>query len=135
MKNKPIIILILSIFILIVPTVIYLCFLVPCLSKEYNILMSSAGIIGGSGFYGTSKIPSGIKFSSLLKLACNSFNIFVIVLLVQKFIPQIIGLAATVVISFIVFKILLEVYKNAKRDKKSKQIAEEVARNIVESTK
>ena len=60
MKNHPVFYLIIGVFVLIVPTTIYLCFLVPKLSEAYNVLMASAGVIGGAGMYGASKIPEKI---------------------------------------------------------------------------
>ena len=135
MSKHPILWAILAVIVLIAPTVVYLCFLVPVMSAEYNTLMASRGKIGGSGFYGSSKIPDTIKNAGLFKLAANSFSIFIITLLVQKFIVQIIGLAATFVVSFIAFKILMECYRNAKRRKQNAELAEQVARNVAESTK
>lgn len=135
MKKYPAIYLIIGIIILIVPTLTYLCFLVPKLSYEYNTLMASGGIVGGIGFFGASKIPENIKFGSIYKLAANSFSTFVVAVIIQKFFWDIAGLLITFIVSFIIYKIFLEVYKNARRRKEARQISEEVTRNIVENLK
>lgn len=134
MKKYPVFYLILAITVLIVPTVVYLCFLVPKLSEEYNVLMSSAGVIGGAGMYGASKIPEKIKFSGMFKLASNAFSIMAVTLLVEKFIIQLIGLVAVFIVSFIAYKILLEVYKNGRRRKQNSELAREITRNTSEIT-
>lgn len=135
MKKYPVIYLIIGIIILIVPTVVYLCFLVPKLSYEYNTLMASGGIIGGVGFFGASKIPENIKFGSIYKLAVNSFSTFIVAVIIQKFFWEISGLIVTFIVSFIIYKICLEVYKNARRRKETREISEEIARNIIENSK
>lgn len=129
MKKHPILYLILSIVVLIIPTTTYLCFLIPKLSEEYNVLMSSAGIIGGAGIYGASKIPDTIKFSSMYKLASNAFSLMAVTVLVEKFIIQLVGLTAVFVLSFIAYKILLEVYRNGKRRKQNEELAREISRS------
>lgn len=123
-----------GISILIIPTVVYLCFLIPSLSDRYNTLMSSGGIIGGAGFYGSSKIPDGKKSSGLFKLATNSFTTMIIVIIVEEFIKKIIGLAATFIVSLILFKIFMELYKNGKRKREEAMLAEQITRNIIENT-
>lgn len=135
MKKHPIWFLIIGIFILIVPTVIYLCFLIPKLTEEYNILMASGGVIGGAGLYGTTKIPEKVKYGSLFKLAANSFTILTVLTLVQEFIMELIGLVAVFVVSFIIFQILKEAWKNGRRKKENAELAEEIARSITETTK
>lgn len=134
MKNHPVFYLIIGVFILIVPTTVYLCFLVPKLSEAYNVLMASAGVIGGAGMYGASKIPEKIKFGSIFKLAANSFSIFVVVTLVQQFIWEIMGLVAVLIISFIIFKIMVEVWRNARTRKQAREAATEVARAITQNS-
>lgn len=134
MKKHPIWYLIIGIFILIIPTLIYLIFLVPKLSEEYNILMASGGVIGGFGFYGTSKIPEKLKYSGLFKLASNSFTLMTVIVIVEKFIIQLIGLVSVFIICYIIFRIFLEVWRNARRKKEQIEIAREVARNIVEGS-
>lgn len=135
MKKHPIFYLIISIFVLIAPTIIYLCFLIPSLTEEYNILMASGGIIGGGGFYGANRIPKDIKFSGLFKLATNSFTILTIITLVQEFVLQLVGLVAVFIVSFIAFIILKGAWKNGRQRIKTERIAAEVARNVVETTK
>lgn len=135
MKKRPVFYLVLGIIILLVPTAIYLVFLVPKLTQEYNILMASGGIIGGFGFYGASKIPEKLKYSGLFKTSANAFTAFTVITIVQKFIVQLIGLCATFLISFIIFKLLMEAYKNAKQRIRDAELAKEIARNIAETTK
>jgi len=133
MKKHPIWFIILGIIILVIPTLLYLIWLMPKLTEEYNALLSSAGIIGGAGFFGTSKIPINLSNSSLFKLASNSFTTLTVILLVQEFIMEIIILASIFIISFIIFKLLIGAYKNAKRRNENAELAEEIAR-IVDKT-
>lgn len=135
MKKHPIWFLIIGIFILVVPTVIYLCFLIPKLSEEYNILMASGGVIGGAGFYGAQKIPEKVKYGSLFKLAANSFTTLTVLTLVNQFIMQLIGLVATFIISFIIFIILKGAWKDGRRKKENAELATEIARSVNEITK
>ena len=135
MKKHPIWYLVIGISILIIPTLIYLIFLIPKMSVEYNILMASGGIIGGAGFYASSVIPAGIKNKSLYKLASNSFTIMCVITLVNKFIMQLIGLVSTFILSFIIYKILKELWKNARREKERREFADEIARNVAQITK
>ena len=135
MKKHPILYLIIGIIILIVPTAIYLCFLIPAMSETYNVLMASGGVIGGAGFYGASRIPKEIKYSGLFKLAANSFTILTIITLVQEFALQLIGLVAVFIISFIAFIILKGAWKNGRQRLKDEHLATEVARNIVKTIK
>lgn len=134
MSKHPVLYLILGIFILITPTIIYLCFLIPKLSEEYNVLMASGGVIAGGGMYGASMIPDKVKYGTLYKTAAKSFTLLTAITLVEKFIVQIIGLIAVFIASWIVFQILKGVYKNAKRRKETTEIAEEVARSIDEAS-
>ena len=113
----------------------YLVFLIPKMSVEYNILMASGGIIGGSGFYASNAIPTGIKNKGLYKLASNSFTIMCVIVLVNKFIMQLIGLVSTFILSFIVYKIFKEIWKNARREKEHRELADEIARNVAKITK
>lgn len=135
MKKHPVWYLIIGICVLIIPTVIYLFFLIPELSEEYNTLMASGGIIGGAGLYGASKIPEKVKYSGLFKAATNSFTVLTVTLLVEKFIVKLIGLVAVFVVCFITFKILVEVWKGARRRKENQEFAREVARSINENSK
>jgi len=134
-KKHPVVFLIIGICILIIPTVVYLCFLVPQLSEEYNVLMSSGGIIGGAGVYGANKIPDKLKYSSMFKLAANSFTIMTVILLVEKFIVPLIGLIATFIVSFIIFKILMEVYRNARTSRQNRELAEAISQSVAKVTK
>lgn len=135
MKKHPILYIFIGLIFLFVPTIIYLCFLVPEMSEQYNILMASGGVIGGFGFFGASKIPENTKYGSLLKLAANSFTTMTVLTLVNEFIMQIIGLACVIIVSLIIFLFLKGRYKDARRRKQNSELAEEVARSIVETTK
>lgn len=135
MKKRYIWYLVVGIIALIVPTAVYLGFLIPKMKEEYIILMSSGGIIGAGGFFGANKIPDKIKFASVLKLAANSFTAFITFSLIQEFFKQIVGLLIVFVVSLIIFLILKEVYKNAKQKHRTTEIATEIARSIVETTK
>ena len=135
MNKHPIWYLIIGIFILVAPTVIYLGFLIPQLTEAYNVLMASGGVIGGAGFYAASKIPEKLKYSGLIKLSANSFTVFTILTLVNQFIMKIIGLAAVFVVSFIIFQILKGAWKNGKRKKENAELAEQITRSVAESSK
>lgn len=130
MKKHPIWYLIIGITILIVPTLIYLYFLVPQLNEEYNVLMTSGGVVGGLGMYGTSKIPEKVKYAGLFKTASRSFTLLTVSILVEKFYIKIIGLIAVFIVSYIIYKIFVEVWKNARTRLESFNIASEVARSI-----
>ena len=134
MKKHPIWYLIIAIAVLVIPTTIYLCILVPKLSEEYNILMSSGGVIGGAGLYGASKIPDKVKYGGLFKTAANSFTILTVTVLVEEFIIELVGLVAVFVVCFITFKILVEVWKNARRRKEDRELAREIARSVNENS-
>lgn len=134
MKKKPIWFLVVGIIILIVPTLIYLCFLLPQLKEEYIVLMSSGGVIAGGGMYGAQIIPEKIKYSGLYKTSARSFTLLTVITLVQEFIMEIIGLVAVFILSFIIFSILKEAWKNARRRKENTEFAEEIARNIVKTS-
>ena len=135
MKKHPIWYLVIGMFILIVPSVIYLFFLVPQLTDEYKVLMASAGIIGGGGMYGAELIPDKMKFASMYKLAGKAFTLLTITTIVEKFIIQLVGLAATMVVSYIVFYVLKEVWKNARRKLENEQLAGQITRSINEASK
>lgn len=134
MKKHPIWYLVIAILILIIPTTIYLCILVPRLSEEYNVLMASGGVVGGAGLYGASKIPDKVKYSGLFKTAANSFTILTVTVLVEEFIIELVGLIAVFVVCFITFKILVEVWKNARRRKENRELAREIARSVNENS-
>ena len=130
MKKHPILYLIIGIIVLIVPTAIYLCFLIPAMSDAYNILMASSGAIGSIGFYGASIIPKETKYSGLFKMAVNSFTTLIIVTIVQEFALQLVGLVAVFIVSFIIFIILKGAWKDGKQRIKDDYLAAELARNI-----
>lgn len=134
-KMRPIVYLIIGIIILIVPTTIYLCFLIPKLQTEYTILMASGGIIGGSGMFGSSMIPDKTRYGAIFKTASKSFTLLVVVTLVREFIKPLIGLAAVLIVSYIIFLIFKELWKNARRVKENGNLAEEIARGITETIK
>ena len=135
MKKKYIWLLVSAIFVLVVPTVVYLFFLIPKLEDEYIMLMSSGGVIGGAGMYAANAIPDKVRFSSLFKTSARSFTILTVTILVEKFINELIGLAVTIILSYIAYKILMEVYHDRKRSQQSTELAQEIARNIDATTK
>ena len=135
MKKHPIWYLVIGIFILVAPTVVYLGFLIPQLTEAYNVLMASGGVIGGSGFYAAQRIPKQLKYSGLFKLAANSFTIFIVLTLVNQFLMKIIGLVAVFVVSFIIFQILKGAWQNGRRKKENAELAEEITRSVVETSK
>ena len=135
MKKKYIWFLVSAIFVLVVPTVVYLFFLIPKLEDEYIMLMSSGGVIGGAGMYAANAIPDKVRFSSLFKTSARSFTILTVTILVEKFINELIGLAVTIILSYIAYKILREVYHDRKRSQQSTELAQEIARNIDATTK
>ena len=135
MKKHPIIYLLIGIGILIVPTLIYLIFLVPKLTEEYNVLMASGGVIGSAGLYGAQKIPEEFKYGKLFKLAANSFTVMIVITLVNKFIMKIIGLIAVFIVSFIIFMVLKGAWKNGRRRNENNELAKEISRNIAETIK
>lgn len=130
MKKRPILFLLLGIFILVVPTLIYLCILVPQLKEEYSVLMASGGIIGGSSYYGSSKISDKIKYSGLFKLSTNAFTTLTVIVLVEKFIMKLVFLVATFIVSFVVYKILKEMYHKYRRLKENEELAKTISQNI-----
>lgn len=133
-KMRPAWYLVIGIVILLVPSAIYLGFLIPRLTDEYIILMSSGGVIGGAGMFGSSMIPEKTKFGTLYKTASKSFTLLVVIALVQEFIAELIGLAVVFVVSYIIFLIFKELWKNGKRAKENGELAEEIARGIAQTT-
>lgn len=133
-KMHPVWYLVIGIVILLVPSAIYLGFLIPQLTDEYIILMSSGGVIGGTGMFGSSMIPEKTKFGTLYKTASKSFTLLVVIALVQEFIAELIGLAVVFVVSYIIFLIFKELWKNGKRAKENGELAEEIARGIAQTT-
>lgn len=130
MRKKYVWSLVIGIIILVVPTILYLCFLIPRLTERYNVLMSSAGVLGSFGYIGAARFPDKFKYSSLFKTSANAFTTMVIVMLIQEFIKEIIVLGIIVLVSFIGFCIFKEAYKDGKRREENKQLAEQIARNV-----
>ena len=120
--------LVIGICLLIIPSAIYLAFLIPQLKDEYIVLMSSGGVIGGAGMFGTSMIPEKTRWGTLFRTASKSFTLLVVITLVQEFIKQLIGLAWGMVASYILFVIFKELWKSGRRAKENVELAEEIAR-------
>lgn len=139
MKEKkgmnPIWWLIIGIAILIIPSGIYLGFLIPAMKDEYIVLMASGGAIGGAGMFGTQMIPEKVKYGALFKTASKSFTMLVVITLVQEFIYQLLGLAAVLIVSYIIFMIMRGLYKDGKQKRQNLLLAKEVARSIAETSK
>lgn len=134
-KIRPAWFLVIAIAVLIIPTGIYLGFLIPQLKDEYIILLSSGGVIGGGGMFGTAMIPERTKYGALYKTATKSFTLLVVITLVREFIKELIGLAAVFIVSYILFFIFKELWKHGKRAQENSDLATEVARSIAETTK
>lgn len=139
MKEKkemnPVWFLVIGIVVLIVPTAVYLGFLIPQLKEEYDILLASGGVIGVGGMYGAEMIPEKVKFGALYKTSARSFTLLTVITLVQDFIPQLIGLAIVLVVSYIVFMMMRSLYKDGKQFRADKRLAKEVARGITEAAR
>lgn len=132
---NPVWFLVIGIVILIVPAAVYLGFLIPQMKDEYIILMSSGGAIGGAGIFGTQMIPDKTRYGMLFKTASKSFTLLVVITLVQEFIKELIGLAAVVIVSYIIFLVMKGLWKDGKRARENKQLAKEVSRGVIEATK
>ena len=130
MKKYPYLYLVIGFAFLIIPTVVYLIFLIPEMSEEYNVLMTSGGVLGAFGYYGAEKIPESLKYSGIVKTASRSYTTVIISLLVREFLSQIIGLIAVIVTSVIIYIIFREVYKNARRKLENKELAGEISRSL-----
>ena len=135
MKKKYVWFLVVGILVLIVPTAVYLGFLIPEMSDRYVVLMSSGGVIAGAGLYGANAIPDKVKYSSLYKLSARSFTILTVTTLVQEFITKIVFCVAVFIVSYVIFRILLEAYREGKRKQQNSELAKEIARNIDEVIK
>ena len=135
MKKHPFWYLIIGITILVIPTTIYLAFLIPKLTVECRILTASAGVIGSGGLYGSSLIPENHSFSKLYKLACRSYTLLVIITIIEKFVKELIILLTIMVTSYIIFYIFKELWKNARRKINDEQLASQIARNLNENSK
>ena len=132
---NPIWYMVIAFVILIVPAAVYIGFLIPQMKEEYIILMSSGGAIGGAGMFGASMIPEKVKYGGLFKTAARSFTLLVVTTLIKDFMSQILGLIAVIIVCVLIFMFLRGVYKDAKQNRANKQLAEEIARGITESTK
>lgn len=126
-KMHPVWWVVIGVFILVVPTLIYLCFLVPTLSEEYNVLMASGGVIGGAGYFGASLITDKVKYGSLYKTAANAFSTLAVVTLVQDFIAELVGLVATFVVCYVIFKLCIEAWKSGTRKREAEYLATQIA--------
>lgn len=127
--------LIIGIAILIIPSAIYIGFLIPQMSEEYAIMMGSGAGLGGTGLFATGFIPETAKYGTLYKTASKSLTLLVVITLVQDFIGQLIGLIAVFAVSYIIFLILRGLWRDGRRKKQDEQLAEKVARSIVEASK
>lgn len=132
---RPIWFLIIGIFFLIVPTAIYLGFLIPAMADEYIVLMTSGGAIGSAGLFGANMIPETAKFGTLYKTASKAMTTLVVITLVQDFIGQLLGLMAVFVVSYILFLIFKGLWHDGRQAKLSVQLAKEVSRGTIEATK
>lgn len=132
---RPVWFLIIGIFFLIVPTAIYLGFLIPAMKDEYIVLMSSGGAIGSAGLFGANMIPETAKFGTLYKTASKAMTLLVVITLVQDFIGQLLGLAAVFVVSYIVFLIFKGLWKDGRQAKLTVRLAREIPQGPIETTK
>ena len=131
----PIWYLIIGIALLVIPTAIYLGFLIPQMREEYIVLMSSGGIVGGAGIVGSSYIPETAKYGTLYKTASKSFSLLVCITLVQDFIGQILGLLCTFAVSYIVFLVMRGIYIDAKQKRSNAELSKQITRGITEAAK
>lgn len=135
MKKHPFLYMIVGLAFLLIPTIIYLVYLIPMLNEEYNVLMASGGVIGSSGLYLTDKIPESWVHSKILKFASKSFTLLTVMTLIEKFYMQILGLLVVIVASIIVFYIFKGLYANGKRKIEDERLADTVARSVAEAIK
>lgn len=134
-KFNPIWFLVIGIFFLVVPAAIYIGFLIPQLREEYNVLMASGGVVGGAGLLGTEMIPEKTKYGAIYKTASKSFTLLVVITLVQEFIKELIGLAIVVVVGYIIFLVMKELWRNGKQRKQSAELAESITQGIANTAK
>lgn len=135
MKKHPFWYLIIGIIILVVPTTIYLIFLIPKMTDECRILTTSAFVIGSGGLYGSNLIPEKLVFSKIYKLACRSYTLLATITIIEKFVKELIFLLALIITSFIIFYIFKELWKNARRKIHDEQFANQIARSFNETSK
>lgn len=133
-KMNPIWFLIIGIIILIVPSAVYLGFLIPAMKNEYMILMASGGAVGGAGMFGTAMIPDKVKYGALFKTASKSFTMLVVITLVQSFIKELIGLAVVFIVCYIIYRVFKELWKDGKRKREEQRLAESVAQSVIKAT-
>lgn len=131
---NPVWFLVIGICILIIPTAIYMGFLIPTMSEEYAIMMGSGAGLGGTGLFATGLIPDTAKYGTLYKTASKSLTMLVVITLVQNFIGRLIGLAAVFAVSYIVFLVMRGLWRDGRRKKQDEQLAEKVARGIAKTT-
>lgn len=134
-QMNPIWWLIMGILILVIPTAVYLGFLIPKMQSEYIVLMSSGGIIGSAGITGCAYIPETAKYGTLYKTATKSFTMLIVITLIQDFIGQLLGLLAVLIVSYIIFVILRGKYRNGKQARQNADLADKVARATAEALK
>lgn len=129
-KMNPIWFLVIGIFFLIVPAAIYLGFLIPQMTDEYNILMASGGAIGSAGLFGANMIPETAKYGTLYKTASKSMTMLVVITLIQNFIGKLLGLLAVIIVSYIIFLIMKGKWKDGRQARQNQHLAKEVARSL-----
>lgn len=134
-RIHPVWFLVIGIFILVVPSAVYLGFLIPEMTDEYIVLMSSGGAIGSAGLFGANMIPETAKFGTLYKTASKAMTMLVVITLIQDFIGQLLGLAAVFVVSYILFLIFKGLWKDGRQAKLAVQLAKEVSRGPLETAK
>lgn len=130
---KPIWFLVIGICILVIPTAIYMGFLIPSMSEEYAIMMGSGAGIGGTGMFATGLIPDTAKYGTLYKTASKSLTLLVVITLVQNFIGRLIGLAAVFAVSYIIFLVMRGLWKDGRQKQQNADLADKVARSVAKA--
>ena len=97
--------------------------------------MASGGVIGGAGYYGTSKITDKVKYSGLYKTACNTFTTLTLITIVEKFIMSLVFLVVTILLSYILYKIFTELYHKYRRLLENEQLATKITSSIINGSK
>lgn len=134
-KFKPIGFLIIGIVILIVPSAIYLGFLIPKMQEQYIVMMASGGVIGGSGATAASFIPEDSKRGTLFKTATKAFTLLTVLTLIQDFIGPLIGVGIVFSVCYIVFLIMKGLWKDGREKERNAKLAETIKRSIIENSK
>lgn len=132
---NPVWFLVIGICILIIPTAIYMGFLIPSMSEEYAIMMGSGAGLGGTGLFATGLIPETAKYGTLYKTASKATTLLVVITLVQNFIGRLIGLAAVFAVSYIVFLVMRGLWRDGRKRKEDERLAKEVARSTAQAVK